>query len=152
MVKKTNEMDTHKNLYLVMIALLTINFGCAPPPVVKDKPGPRIPGVNLTGDWYSPEFGIMELKQDGVAVSGKYEDECSRDRNGHFRGLIKGDILRIEWIQPGNPNAAVMPKKGRAWLRILQQGKKLSGEWGYEQDQYNGGVWTATRSNATDAR
>ena len=61
-------MDTQKNLYLVMIALLTINFGCAPPPVVKDKPGPRIPGVNLTGDWYSPEFGIMELKQDGVAV------------------------------------------------------------------------------------
>ena len=70
----------------------------------------------------------MELKQDGVAVSGKYEDEYSRDRNGHFRGLIKGDILRIEWIQPGNPDAAVMPKKEEHGYESSSR-EKLSGEW-----------------------
>ena len=88
-MKKTNEMDTHKNLYLVMIALLTINFWLRAPPVVKDKPGPRIPGVNLTGDWYSPEFGIMELKQDGVVVSENMKMSILATVTGTFEVLSK---------------------------------------------------------------
>ena len=134
---------------MLLFCISSLMAACSKPPIVKDKEGPPIPGLNLTGDWYSPEFGIIEIKQDGLAISGKYEDEYSRDRNGHFRGLIKGDIIRLEWIQPGNPDGAIMPKKGRAWLRILDHGKRLDGEWGYDTDQYRGGVWTASRSSSS---
>ena len=120
--------------------------------VKKDKPGPAIPGLNLSGDWFSPEFGTMTIKQDCLAISGEYQDRFSRDRNGHFRGVIKGDILRLTWIQPGNPLAAIMPKKGLAWLRIRKSGMLLEGEFGYDDQQDDGGPWTATKSSQEDSR
>ena len=134
-----------KSLF-VGLYISALLLGCGSKPVQKDLPGPPIPGLNLSGDWYSPEFGTMSVKQDGIAVSGNYEDQFSRDRNGHFRGIIKGDILRLTWIQPGNPSAAIMPKKGLAWLRISRNGARLNGEWGYDQSKDDGGLWTATKS------
>ena len=140
-----------KNLFITLCAS-TLLVGCGSKPVQKDLPGAPIPGLNLSGDWYSPEFGTMTVKQDGIAVSGHYEDQFSRDRNGHFRGIIKGDILRLTWIQPGNPKAAIMPKKGLAWLRISRNANRLAGEWGYDQSKDDGGPWTATKSTNDETR
>ena len=135
---------------LLMVLALFLSASCGSPPVKKDKPGPPIPGLNLSGDWYSPEFGTMTIKQDGLAVSGEYQDRFSKDRNGHFRGIIKGDIVRLTWIQPGNPIAAIMPKKGLAWLRVKNSGMLLEGEFGYDDQQDDGGTWTATKSSQTE--
>ena len=137
-----------RSLFIGLGISAMMSLGCGSPPVQKDLAGPPIPGLNLSGDWFSPEFGTMSIKQDGIAVSGNYEDRYSRDRNGHFRGVIKGDILRLTWIQPGNPKAAIMPKKGLAWLRVGSNGTRLQGEWGYDQSKDDGGAWTATK--ATD--
>ena len=131
---------------LLGFSAATLLIGCGSPPVQKDRPGPPIANLNLSGDWHSPEFGNMIIKQDGISVSGNYEDHYSKDRNGHFKGVIKGDVLKLKWIQPGNPTAAIMPKHGLAWLRISRDGNRLTGEWGYEQSRDDGGVWTASKS------
>jgi hypothetical protein len=138
----------------VSLSLLMILCGwaCGSKPVQKDLPGAPIPGLNLSGDWFSPEFGTMNIKQDGIAISGEYEDRFSKDRNGHFRGVIKGDIVRLTWIQPGNPKAAIMPKKGMAWLRVKKRGAALEGEFGYDNSHDDGGLWTATKSTEEQRR
>ena len=134
------------------ILILFCMGACASQPIQKDKPGAPIPGLNLSGDWYSPEFGTMNLKQDGIAISGEYTDRFSRDRNGHFRGIIKGDVLRLTWIQPGNPKAAIMPRKGMAWLRVKKGGLALEGEFGYDESHDDGGTWTATKATEEQGR
>jgi len=138
-------------LSLTVLMLFCV-WACASQPVQKDKPGAPIPGLNLSGDWFSPEFGTMNVKQDGIAISGEYEDRFSRDRNGHFRGIIKGDVLRLTWIQPGNPKAAIMPRKGMAWLRVKRGGLALEGEFGYDKSHDDGGTWTATKSTEEQGR
>lgn len=112
------------------------------------KPGPSIPGVNLSGRWYSAEFGEMKVVQSGVQFSGKYFDRRGPDHNGRFRGQIIGDLIRLEWIKPGNSLAAVMPRRGRAWLRITARGQALSGKWGYDRSENDGGEWTAEKSTS----
>ena len=151
-MKTLYERDKLMIRFAYILPLLVVSLACGSKPIQKDLPGPPIPGLNLSGDWFSPEFGTMNIKQDGIAVSGEYEDPYSRDRNGHFRGIIKGDIVRLTWIQPGNPKAAIMPRKGLAWLRVQKRGVRLQGEWGYDQSHDDGGVWTATKSTEANQR
>lgn len=110
------------------------------------EPGPAIPGLNLSGRWYSQDFGDIELTQTGPKVMGKYEHPRGPEHNGTIRGDVVGDVLRIEWIQPGDTAAAVFPIRGRAAFRISKDGKKLDGRWGYDDDDSAGGTWTADKS------
>ncbi len=121
-------------------------FACGGPPQPKIVPGPGIPGLNLSGKWYSQHFGDMTLAQTGKTVTGKYEDPRGPDHNGTVKGAIEGDLLRLEWIKPGNPLAAILPVRGRAWLRITKKGTYLEGRWGYDVDDTTGGVWVAEKS------
>jgi len=109
-------------------------------------PGPAIPGLNLNGRWYSRDFGDMELLQEGTKISGKYEHPRGPEHNGTVRGDILGDLLKIEWIQPGDASAAVFPIKGRAVFRVARDGMSLDGVWGYDDDYRQGGVWQAQKS------
>ena len=110
------------------------------------SPGPPIPGLNLSGRWYSQDFGDMELTQTGPKVMGRYEHPRGPEHNGTIRGDVVGDVLRIEWIQPGDTAAAVFPIKGRAAFRIAQDGKSIDGRWGYDLEDSSGGPWKAEKS------
>ena len=110
------------------------------------KPGPAIPGLKLSGKWYSQEFGDMILIHAGNTVSGTYEDPRGPDHNGRFRGRIKGDILRLDWVKPGNMDAAIMPRRGKGWLRIGRTGRNMIGRWGFDESNTDGGAWTAEKS------
>lgn len=133
-------------LALVLLPLVGA-VGCGSQPQKPTiKPGPPIPGLQLSGLWYSPEFGDMELVQDGNRVTGTYKHPRGPEHDGTIRGEIVGDLLRVEWIQPGNPSAGVFPLRGRAYFRVLDGGKRLEGRWGYDGDDYFGGPWTAEKS------
>jgi hypothetical protein len=110
------------------------------------KPGPPIAGLNMSGLWYSPQFGDMELAQNGPKVTGTYKHPRGPEHDGTVRGEIVGDLLRIEWIQPGDASAGVFPLRGKAYFRIIENGRKLDGRWGYDDDDYFGGPWTAQKS------
>ncbi len=131
------------SLFVGIIGALT---ACGAPQKKQVEAGPPIPGVNLSGAWYSTEFGDIQLVQAGLQVTGKYEDRRGPDHNGHFRGTLQGDLFRLTWVKPGNVRAAIEPRKGRAWLRVSRDGKNLSGRWGFDESEDDGGVWNAEKS------
>ena len=134
--------------FTALVVCLTMSLAsCGGPQKKSIKPGPSISGLNLSGSWYSPEFGDMKLVQDGRMVRGTYEHRRGPDHNGRLRGRIIGDIINLDWVQPGNIDAAIMPVKGKAWFRISRSGRKLTGRYGYDQSNDDGGVWTAEKSN-----
>jgi len=133
-------------LIITLLAGGFVQTGCGGTKVATVKPGPAIAGVNLSGRWFSPEFGEMTVVHSGPTISGKYADRRGPDHNGRFRGQIVGDLIRLEWIKPGNAIAAIMPRRGRAWLRIVNRGAGLSGRWGFDQSEDDGGIWRAEKS------
>ena len=131
---------------LITITLLLLS-ACGAPPKPSLVPGPALPNLNLSGGWNSPHFGFMELRQRGLTVNGKYEGiQTQEGHNGTFTGRIEGDLLWIEWRQPGLQSAAILPKAGRAWLRIKERGARLEGKWGYDESREDGGIWVAEKS------
>ncbi|MFN3198823.1 MAG: hypothetical protein ACE366_10490 [Bradymonadia bacterium] len=121
--------------------------GCGgAPEKPKMQPGPAIPGLNLNGLWYSQEFGDMKLIQSGDTVQGSYQNPRGPEYDGTLRGKINGDLLRIDWIEPGDTARAIFPKRGKAVFRITHAGTKLQGTWGYDQAEEGGGRWNAQKS------
>jgi len=135
-------------LCLALVTLTCSLFACGGAQVEDAAwaPGPAISGLNMNGRWYSRDFGDMELLQDGIKVSGKYEHPRGPEHNGTVRGELVGDLLKVEWIQPGDASAAVFPIKGRAIFRVARDGMSLDGVWGYDDDYRQGGVWQAQKS------
>ena len=136
----------HRHLFVALtLGFGLLVFGCGAPQKQAVQAGPPIPGVSLSGTWYSTEFGDIKLVQSGLQITGTYEDRRGPDHNGNFRGTIQGDLLRLVWVKPGNVMAAIEPRRGRAWLRIARDGKNLSGRWGFDESEDDGGVWNAEK-------
>ena len=131
---------------MILFVSLFLSLACSSKPVKQIIPGPAIRGLNLTGSYDCPEFGFMRLRQTGSNVRGSYAGIRGNGDQGTVRGKIEGDILWLDWIQPGNIEHAIGAKTGKGWLRIIKRGEELKGEWGYDQSVDNGGKWTAFRS------
>ena len=125
---------------------LSVTLGCAKEVKKGIVVGPPIPGVNLSGGYDCLQFGFMRLRQTGISVKGSYEGMRGNGDLGTIQGRIEGDVLWVEWQQPGNMEAAVLPKRGKGWLRISDKGSVLKGRWGYDESKEDGGNWEATRS------
>ena len=135
----------------LMFVLFSFGFniwsmGCSAPPPPKVVPGPAIPGLNLTGGYDCVQFGFMKLKQGNNVVRGTYEGVRNNGDNGTIVGKIEGDIVWVDWVQPGNLDNAILPQRGKGWWRVTARGKKLSGMWGHGENRDDGGAWTAERS------
>jgi hypothetical protein len=140
-------------LYLTsMMCLVSMICGvaCSSAPVKTIIAGPSIPGLNLSAGYDCPQFGFMRLRQTGQAIRGSYNGVRGNGDQGTVRGKIEGDILWLEWTQPGNIDNAILPKNGKGWLRILKKGTELKGEWGYNDNQGYIAEWTAFRSDFVD--
>lgn len=121
---------------------------CGGPVKPQVKPGPAIRGLNLTGGYDCKEFGFIQLKHDvrrGL-VRGTYEG-VRMNGNGILQGRLQGDIVWIDWAQPGDLDSAILPTRGKGWLRVFERGAKLSGKWGYDESNDNGGGITLERSS-----
>ncbi|MBV71389.1 MAG: hypothetical protein CMH52_08560 [Myxococcales bacterium] len=133
--------------FLPVLGFLCIVSACGPSkPVI--KPGPAIPGINLSGRWFSKDFGEMTIVHAGDAIKGEYADPRGPEHNGGFRGTLIGDLIKLQWIKPGKREAAVMLKRGRAYLRVSARGQKLIGRWGYDDSEDDGGPWRAEKSTS----
>jgi len=140
-------MNTRTFLGIALICLPLLACGGSSKSI---QAGEAIPGLKLSGKWFSPEFGDLDIVHAGQNVQGTYADRRGPDHNGRFRGHLKGDLVRLEWIKPGNAAAAIMPRRGRAWLRVSRDGLRLTGRWGFEQSDTDGGPWTAEKVDSDD--
>ncbi len=101
----------------------------------------------FTGVWFSPQYGRMDLMQQGASVVGEYTKD---ERHGRLQGYAKGDVLRFEWHERremivGRP----IETRGRGYFRYVVDADgdhKLVGEWGHDDDEIGGGPWNGVKS------
>jgi hypothetical protein len=136
------------SLIVIIISILTI--ACGGPPKTLIKPGPTIRGLNLNGGYDCLQFGYMKLRHTGHQVRGTYEGVRKIGDNGIIVGKIEGDLVWIEWTQPGNIDKAMFPTKGKGWWRVSQKGARIDGKWGYDDSRDDGGKWIADRSEFSE--
>lgn len=135
---------------LTLFGGVVLMNACSAPPKNLVKPGPPVRGLNLNGGYDCQQFGFMNLRHTGNTVRGTYDGLRNNGDNGTIVGKIEGDVVWVDWVQPGNIEEAILPKKGKAWWRITQRGAHLEGKWGYDDSKDNGGEWIADRSEFSE--
>jgi hypothetical protein len=115
---------------IVLTVFLAIDVGCTSQ-AQKDKTSSNA-STDLSGTWKT-NLVDLHLTQSGNAVSGTYDYE-----GGKLEGTITGNRLDYTWDQANG-------KKGRGYFIIADDGNSLSGSYGYNDDDTNGGEWKGTK-------
>jgi hypothetical protein len=90
---------------------------------------------NLSGAWKT-NFADLFLTQSGNNVTGSYKYE-----GGKLKGTITGDQLDYTWTQTNG-------KKGKGYFVLSDDGKSISGRYGYNDDNSSAGEWKGRKVEA----
>ena len=115
---------------IVLTVFLTIVVGCTSQ-AQKDKTSPHA-SKDLSGTWKTNAVDL-HLTQSGNAVSDTYDYE-----GGKLAGTITGNRLDYTWNQTNG-------KKGRGYFIISDDWNSMSGSYGYNDNDTNGGEWKGTK-------
>ncbi len=110
-------------------------------------PQPMPATGSFTGVYFSPQYGRMDIAQNGQTVVGEYTRD---ERRGQIQGLAVGNVLRFTWTEKrelvvGRPTIST----GKGYFRYIidrDGNHKLLGEWGHDQSEVGGGPWNAVKS------
>ena len=135
------------NRSLLSVALVTLIAGCGGAGGRADvSPGVMPEGGTFGAVWNSPQYGRMDMVQNGSTVIGEY---TKNERTGRIEGTAQGDLMRFTWSERRELVAGV-PRinRGRGYFRMVKDGEgfKLIGEWGHDDDETGGGPWNAIRT------
>ena len=108
---------------------------------------PMPPNSTYTGVYNSPQYGRMDLVQQGSQVIGEYHKD---ERTGRIQGTVSQNVLRFEWSErreliSGRPNMT----RGRGYFQYLVDANGdhvIVGEWGHDDNETGGGPWRAVKS------
>ncbi len=135
-------------LWVAAALILPVAIGCGGAgrraPV---KPQAMPSAGTFTGVYFSPQYGRMDMVQNGRAVVGTYVKD---DRSGRIEGTAVGNLLRFEWTEQrelisGHP----IETRGRGYFKYVadeDDSHKLLGEWGHDERETGGGPWNAVKS------
>jgi hypothetical protein len=151
---RTGDLQMRRQVrFGVALALLWTAAGCgASTPEIKAGNMPE--GGNFTGVYFSPQYGEMNLIQNGNAVVGEYKHEM---RSGKIQGEVEGDLLRFGWSE----NKAMVSNrpqeaKGRGYFRYVVDPSNgdhvLKGEWGLGDQEVGGGPWNGYKAKNKEPR
>ena len=130
---------------LVAACLACVLAACGGGSSARVSAGPMPEGGTFTGVYHSPQYGDMNLIQNGSAVVGDYKQEM---RSGKIQGEAEGDVLRFEWVESkamiGNRPTET---RGHGYFKYkIDAGNGdhvLAGEWGLGESNSGGGPWNA---------
>jgi len=135
----------------VVLALWCVGCGGGPPEI---KAGNMPDGGNFSGVYYSPQYGTMNMIQNGNAVVGEYASDM---RSGKIQGEVQGDLMRFEWVE----NKAMVSNrattsKGRGYFRYIVDPSSgdhvLKGEWGLGDQEIGGGPWNGYKAKGKEPK
>ncbi len=146
--KRTDGDEMPRIQAILLITLVLGAFACGPKTAIPD-PQPLPAGQSWAGVWYSPQFEHMYLRQQGDAVNGIYAYKFG----GTLEGEANGNVMKFQWLEPGDKSEARREVKGKGWLQLVKEGEKvkLKGEWGYNDAYSGGGIWEAEWVRPMDA-
>lgn len=110
--------------------------------------GPMPENGSFSGVYFSPQYGEMQLTQNGSAVTGEFTKD---ERSGKLQGEAQGDLLRFEWRE-SKAMVANRPQqtRGHGYFRYMVDSVNgdhvLKGRWGLNDDDNHGGEWNAYKS------
>jgi hypothetical protein len=133
------------NVLAVSLASVVCLFGCGGGATANVSSGPMPEGGEFTGVYHSPQYGEMNLLQNGSSVIGEYKTEM---RTGRIQGEAEGDLLRFEWTEQKAmiSNRAQETRGHGYWKYMVDKGNGdhvLKGEWGMGDSETGGGEWNA---------
>jgi hypothetical protein len=119
--------------------------GKKPPEIVAGK---MPEGGAFTGVYHSPQYGEMNMIQNGSAVIGEYKQEM---RTGKIQGEASGDLMKFEWIEKkALVSNRAQESRGHGYFRYVVDPANgdhlLKGEWGLGDAQLGGGPWNAYKA------
>ena len=108
----------------------------------------------FTGVYFSPQYGEMNVIQNGTAVIGEYKQEM---RTGKIQGEASGDLLKFEWVeQKAMVSNRAQETRGHGYFRYLIDKSNgdhvLKGEWGLGEKNMGGGPWNAVKSKRREPK
>lgn len=137
-----------------LLASLTLAFSTAAcgskvPEVVAGK---MPEGGNFTGVYFSPQYGEMNVVQNGSAVIGEYKQEM---RTGKIQGEASGDLMKFEWTEhKAMVSNRAQATRGHGYFRyVVDPGNGdhiLKGEWGLGDSMLGGGPWNAYKAKGKE--
>jgi hypothetical protein len=127
------------------LALGTAACGSKPPEIVAGK---MPEGGNFHGVYHSPQYGEMNMVQNGSAVIGEYKQEM---RTGKIQGEATGDLMKFEWIERKSlVSNRAQETRGHGYFRYIVDPANgdhiLKGEWGLDDAMLGGGPWNAYKA------
>ncbi|MCB9667708.1 MAG: hypothetical protein H6715_06300 [Myxococcales bacterium] len=139
-----------KNVATWFYALLLLACGGAGSNV---DSGPMPHGGSFEGVWFSPQYGRMDLREEGSNIVGIFEMD---ERTGHIQGVARGRVMRFQWTEEREMISG-LPRKttGRGYFVYIVDNDgehKLQGEWGHDNDDTGGGPWNAVKSRSLRPR
>jgi hypothetical protein len=137
--------------YGVLFALLWAGCGSGLPEL---KAGPMPSGGTFTGVDHSPQYGEMNMIQNGNSVVGEYKEDM---RSGKIQGEAEGDLMRFEWTEEkAMVSNRAQETRGHGYFRyVVDPGNGdhvLKGEWGLGDQDRGGGPWNAYKSKGKEPK
>jgi hypothetical protein len=138
----------------VLLFVLGIGCGGAEPQTrIPFDPCSMPPEGNWTGEWNSPQFGIMQVSQSGQSVVGQWNNDVTH-RVGRLEGTMQGCLVLFTWNESDN-TVPGMPRQfsGRGVFRYIYEppsgaaadAHRFEGTWGYGNEVQGGGAWEGRR-------
>ncbi len=136
---------------LTQAALLSVSFAsigaCGGGSAGAPSPTTMPEGGTFTGVFDSPQYGRLQMRQNGTTVIGEYVKD---EREGRIEGNANGNVLRFTWVEHremirGRPTST----RGRGYFQYVideNQNHALAGFWGHDDSETNGGPWRAIKS------
>ena len=90
--------------------------------------------ASYSGTWDS-NAGPVELKFEGTSFSGSWNQG-----KGTFAGKVDGKKIDYSWTEVGEKETA----GGKGWFIIVDE-TRIEGQWGFDDDNSNGGDWILYR-------
>ena len=134
-----------------LLALSATACGSKPPEIVAGK---MPDGGNFAGVYFSPQYGEMNMVQNGSAVIGEYKQEM---RTGKIQGEASGDLMKFEWIErKALVSNRAQETRGHGYFRYVVDPANgdhiLKGEWGLGDAQLGGGPWNAYKAKGKEPK
>jgi hypothetical protein len=132
-----------------LCAWAALGCGSSAPVIVA---GTMPDGGTFTGVYFSPQYGEMNVMQNGSAVIGEYKQEM---RSGKIQGEVSGDLLKFEWTEhKAMVSNRAQETRGHGYFRYVVDKSNgdniLKGEWGLGDAMTGGGPWNAYKQKGKE--